>query len=245
MHKAKRILILGGTGEARRAASALLAEGFDVVTSLAGVTTEPLKPEGDVRTGGFGGVAGLVRYINQAGICALVDASHPFAGVITRHGVEAARLCDIPYVRFERREWKPLQGERWYMADDVDQAARAVDRGARLFLTIGRKNLSAFMARKDITVVARTIEAPGFAPPRNWTFITARPPYSREGEEQLMRKFRIDTMVSKNSGGKAVSAKLAAARRLGVKVIMIERPKIAGIRKVRTISQMMKFLPRV
>ena len=240
----KRILVLGGTSEARRAAAVLDAAGFAVVTSLAGVTKTPLLPVGDVRSGGFGGVAGLAKYINEAKIVAVVDATHPFAENITRHGFEAATLCKVPHVWLERRPWKPLDGEKWHVVANVEEAARAVPPGGRVFLTIGRRGLDAFMARDDLSVLVRSIEAPDFEPPENWKFITERPPFALEAEKQLMENFAINTLVSKNSGGKAVAAKLAAARSLGIKVIMIERPHIPGIRKVRTTDQMLKYLPR-
>ncbi len=239
----KRILILGGTGEARRLAPMLMDAGYSVVTSLAGVTSDPNLPQGEVRTGGFGGVEGLVEYIKAENIVAIVDATHPFAEQITRHGFEAAKQTNISYVRMERRPWKPLARERWRLVPDVDAAVKALRKDARVFVTIGRKDLAKFAEREDLSVMARSIELPEMELPENWRFILGRPPFSVYDEVELMRQNKINVLVTKNAGGKAVSAKLQAARELGIEIIMIERPDIPEIRKVRSVDQVMRFLP--
>ncbi len=239
----KHILILGGTGEARRLAPMLLDAGYNVTTSLAGVTREPLLPRGDVRTGGFGGVEGLVEYVAAENVVAIVDATHPFAEQITRQGFEAAKQAKIPYVRLERRPWKPLGREQWRLMPDVDAVVKALKPEARVFVTIGRKDLPKFAARDDLSVLARSIEPPEMELPENWKFIQGRPPFSAYDEAELMRAHDINVLVTKNAGGKAVSAKLQAARELGVSIMMIERPVIEGIRKVRSVDQVMRFLP--
>lgn len=242
-NKKKKILILGGTGEARRLADLLLKNGYHPVTSLAGVTKEPNLPSGEVRTGGFGGVDGMVAYIKKEGISAIADATHPFAQKITRNGFNAANEADIPYVRVDRRAWKPLEGERWTIVGDVEGASRALAKDARVFVTIGRKELDKFAVRDDLSVLARSIDEPDMDVPENWKFIQGRPPFTVKDEKDLMAGYKIDTLVCKNSGGKAVSAKLQAARELGIRVIMIERPVLENIRKVRSIDQVLQFLP--
>jgi precorrin-6A/cobalt-precorrin-6A reductase len=240
----KRILVLGGTGEARRLAELLLGEGYHVITSLAGVTSEPVLPRGEVRLGGFGGVEGMVAFLREAEISAIADATHPFAEQITRHGFKAAEKAKIPYVRVERRPWKPLGREKWTHVGDVEAAVRAVGKDSRVFVAIGRKQLPLFAVRSDLSVLARSIEEPEMELPENWKFIQGRPPFTLNEEKALMAGFKIDTLVCKNAGGKAVSAKLQAARELRIRIIMIERPVIEGIRKVRSIEQALQFLPK-
>ena len=84
----RRVLVLGGTAEARSLAAELAARGLDVTTSLAGRTRHPRLPAGEVRTGGFGGVAGLAEAL--ADVDVLVDATHPFAATMTEHAAAAA-----------------------------------------------------------------------------------------------------------------------------------------------------------
>ena len=73
----QRVLILGGTSEARELASALDQAGVAVVSSLAGRLEAPRLPTGDVRFGGFGGPEGLAAWLVENGVAAVVDATHP------------------------------------------------------------------------------------------------------------------------------------------------------------------------
>ena len=109
----KRILVLGGTSDANVLAKELLKSGFDVVTSFAGVTENPVLPEGEIRVGGFGGEDGLYDYLKAEGFAALADATHPFAAQISRHGFNAAERAGIPYLRLERAAWTPLPADNW------------------------------------------------------------------------------------------------------------------------------------
>src|SRR3954465_12556830 len=97
-----KILILGGTGEARDLAAQLVALGHAVTTSLAGRTSQPILPEGGLLVGKFGGVPGLVGYLKARGYDRLVDATHPYAGLISVNAVAAARQSGIPLVRYMR-----------------------------------------------------------------------------------------------------------------------------------------------
>jgi precorrin-6A/cobalt-precorrin-6A reductase len=155
-----RVLVLGGTGEGRALATALVARGLNTVTSLAGVTAAPALPPGNIRRGGFGGAKGLQAYLTEADIGLIADATHPFAAVISRHAGKAAAACAIPYLRLERPAWRPGAGDRWQEVADVAAAAASLPAGATAFLTIGRKELAVFARRGDLRVIARAIEPP-------------------------------------------------------------------------------------
>lgn len=220
----KRILILGGTCDARVLASALIAEGFAAVTSLAGVTEQPLLPEGEVRRGGFGGTEGLVGYLKREGVSAVADATHPFAARISAHADLACRAVGLPLMRLERPPWQPTAADRWSMARCIAEAALLVPEGARVLLTIGRKDIQPFLVREDVSGVARMIEPPAVELPPRWRLLLARPPFSRAPELQMMRDHAITCLVTKNAGGSATEAKLVAARDLQIPVIMVQRP---------------------
>lgn len=219
-----RVLLLGGTAEARTVASLLVGQGIDVVTSLAGVTSSPVPPEGTVRTGGFGGVDGLVAYLAREHISLLADATHPYAAVMSAHAAEAAARAGISCVRLERPAWQPLAGERWCDVDSVSDAARQVPSGRRVLLSIGAKEAGLFLVRDDIGGVARMIEPPVEPATANWQILLERPPFTLERELDLMRRAGVDTLVTKNSGGGQVAAKLSAARQLGLDIWMVRRP---------------------
>lgn len=218
------ILILGGTAEARDLAGLLCDAGYAPVTSLAGITRAPAAIRGETRLGGFGGPDGLARYLEEGHFRALIDATHPFAGVISHHAKEAARRCRLPLIRLERPAWTPEPGERWIEVPDNDAALRALPKGARVLLTIGRKEVMPFLARPDLVGVARMIEPLGYVPGAGWQVLLARPSFGLDAELQLLGDHAVTHLVTKNSGGEETRAKLSAARIKGVEVVMIQRP---------------------
>jgi precorrin-6A/cobalt-precorrin-6A reductase len=220
-----RILILGGTGEARELARLLMNEGHDVITSLAGRTTGPLLPAGQVRMGGFGGAEGLAQFIREESIDVIADATHPFAAQISMHGHAAAQNCHIRYVRLERPAWKAEKGVAWTSVKNASEAAAIVPPDTRVLLTIGRREISSFLERQDLSGVIRMIEPPAHPPPVRWTLLLARPPFTPEQERTLMQTHGIAVLVTKNAGGEIMASKLHAAHELKVGVVMIERPQ--------------------
>jgi precorrin-6A/cobalt-precorrin-6A reductase len=221
----KRILVLGGTSDANVLAKEFLKSGFAVVTSLAGVTENPVLPEGEIRVGGFGGEDGLYDYLKAEGFAAVADATHPFAAQISRHGFNAAERAGIPYLRLERAAWTPLPADNWISVADTEAAVAGLPNGARVLLTIGRKEIAGFLAREDLSGAARMIEKPPIELPPKWILILARAPFSVEAERELLALHRITHLVTKNAGGKLTVAKLIAARGLRIPVVMIKRPQ--------------------
>lgn len=219
-----RILILGGTAEARDLAGLLCEAGYAPVTSLAGITRAPAAIRGETRRGGFGGPDGLARYLEEGGFRALVDATHPFAGVIPQHAKAAALRCGIFLLRLERPAWVKEPGERWTEVADNEAAVQALPPGARVLLTIGRKEVMPFLARPDLSGLARMIEPLQHEAPAAWQVLLTRPPFSLDAELQLLADYFITHLVTKNSGGEETYAKLVAARMRGVEVVMIARP---------------------
>ncbi|MBU1303931.1 MAG: cobalt-precorrin-6A reductase [Alphaproteobacteria bacterium] len=217
------ILILGGTAEARDLADRLVALGHDVTTSLAGRTQAPLMPQGAVRVGGFGGVAGLAAALRAGAADWLVDATHPYAGQISFNAVAAARETGVPLLRILRPAWTPPDGANWIHVETAAEAAAALPTGARVLLTTGHTGLPQFLERDDCQFIVRLIETPALAIPPHARLLQSRPPYGLADEIALMDGERITHLVTKNSGGGQTAAKLDAAMRLGVKVIMIAR----------------------
>ena len=217
-----KVLILGGTGESRELAERLVALGQDVTTSLAGRTSAPILPAGNLRVGKFGGIAGLVGYLQARGFDRLVDATHPYAGLISVNAVAASERTKIPLVRLMRPAWP--EGAGWHNVADVGAAAKILPSGATALITTGHEGLVTFFTRDDCSFVIRLIEPPEMVLPRYVRHVLGRPPYSVAGEKRLFQREGITHLVSKNSGGVQTSAKLEAATQLGVEVIMIARP---------------------
>jgi precorrin-6A/cobalt-precorrin-6A reductase len=221
---AGRVLILGGTGEALELAAGLEAEGIATLTSLAGVTRSPRLPGSTVRLGGFGGAEGLTRFLEDERFAAIADATHPFAARMSWNARAAAAAAGTPLFRLERPAWNAEPEDQWTSCASSQEAARALPRGARVLLTIGSKEVSHFVARQDVTGLARMIEEPAIPFPPRWRAILERPPFSLKSELQLITHHAITHLVTKNAGGAATFAKVAAARALSLPVLMIERP---------------------
>jgi len=215
------ILLLAGTAEARETARLLAAApGLRVTASLAGVTAEPAPIAAETRRGGFGGAAGLAAWLRDHAVAALVDATHPFAAKMAANAAAGAAATATPRLRLLRPAWDPAPG--WQSLPDLAAAAAALPSGARALLTTGRKDLGPFLARTDLRLVLRVIEPVPDLPP-HVEQIAARPPFALADEIALMRDRAITHLVSKNSGGPG-QAKLDAAARLGLAVLMVERP---------------------
>ncbi len=239
----KRVLILGGTAEARALAQRLGDDKrFTLTTSLAGITTTPVAIAGPVRTGGFGGSAGLAAYIRATMVDIVIDATHPFAIRISANAARAAADARCTVLRLCRPPWLPRENDDWTSATDVAHAADLIETGATVLLTVGGKQLQPFAARRDVTIHARMIEAPAEPLPDHISVILDRPPFSLEGERSLLRKAGARVLVTKNAGSDAVDAKLDAARSLSVPVIMIERPPGAAPADAETVDEMLALL---
>ncbi len=237
-----RVLILGGTAEARELADALVDFGHDVTTSLAGRTSDPMLPKGRLRMGKFGGVPGLTAYLHAAGIERLVDATHPYAGLISINAVAGAQAVGIPLIRLMRPAWQMQPGVTWLSVQSIAAAAAVLPSNAEALLTTGHAGLELFMARQDCHFTVRLIEPPEFELPSNAKLVLSRPPYSVEEELALQRREEITHLVTKNSGGAQTTAKLEAARILGVQVIMIDRPTYGPAREVASVAEALSAL---
>ena len=225
-----RVLILGGTTEAHRLAERLSGRGdIDVVSSLAGRVAGPHMPAGQVRVGGFGGATGLTEWIRAHGIRAVIDATHPFAATMSWNAAAAAAGSHVPLLALRRTAWVPGEGDRWHEARSLEDAALMLpELGNRHFLTIGRQGVSSFADVTGAWFLVRCIDPPDEPTPLQMELLLDRGPYSLETEIALMRGRRIDTVITKNSGGAATAAKLIGARELGLPVVIVQRPATPG-----------------
>nr|BFE99329.1 cobalt-precorrin-6A reductase [Streptoalloteichus tenebrarius] len=233
-----RVLVLGGTGEARRLASVLTGRpGLSVVSSLAGRVGDPRLPEGEVRVGGFGGPEGLAAWLRRERVSAVVDATHPFAHRMTASAVQAAREADVPLLVLRRPGWQERPGDDWRWAESVGHAAALLPGlGERVFLTIGRQGLAAFASLRDQWFLARCVDPPEPPLPPRLEVVLDRGPFTVDGELALLGRHRIDVLVTKDSGGEMTAAKLVAARRVGLPVVVVRRPPLPDGVPVETVD---------
>jgi precorrin-6A/cobalt-precorrin-6A reductase len=240
----KRLLILGGTGDAVALASqALSMPGLEVITTLAGRTRAPKNIDGNVRVGGFGGEAGLIEYLQTEKIDLLIDATHPFAAQISWNAAGAATTTGIPWLMLIRPEWVRSTEDDWIEVGSINAAVMAIPATAqRIFLTIGRQQLAPFASLTDRWCLIRSIDAPDSSivlPPGH--LLLDRGPFNLAQELQLLRDYQIDAIVSKNSGGDATYAKMIAARELGLPVVMVQRPIVPDGDRVQDVWGAIKW----
>lgn len=231
-----KILILGGTEEARLIAERLVKMGHDVTSSLAGRTSEPMLPAGNVRIGGFGGGDGLGNYMITEGFERVVDATHPYAEEIKRNAVKGAELAGLRLVRLTRPPWHEPQYAFWKHMASAEEAAASLPKGARVLLTVGYARLDTYLARTDCSFVVRSIEPPDRELPVNATSLVGRPPFFFNGELAMMQEQGVSHLICKNSGGAQTEAKLQAALRLRLPVFMIARPELPPAHEVPTVG---------
>lgn len=239
------IFILGGTAEARQLAGALAGDPrFEVELSLAGRTRAPVAQPVPVRIGGFGGPEGLAAYMKQKKITILIDATHPYAARISGNAAVAAKLAGVPLVALRRASWQRQPGDRWTEVESVTQAIGTLGENPRkVFLTLGRQELLPFEAAPQHHYLIRSVDP--VEPPLDVPhaiYLTLRGPFAEADEARLLQEHAIEVIVAKNSGGPASYGKIAAARSLGIEVILIRRPYLPDVPSVETVEEMLAWL---
>ncbi|MBA1156700.1 cobalt-precorrin-6A reductase [Microvirga mediterraneensis] len=244
-----RILILGGTTEASALAARLAGRSdLSPLLSMAGRTSDPRPMPIPTRIGGFGGVAGLAGFLREERIEAVIDATHPFAAVMSRNAAEACAQVQVTLLALHRPAWTPQAGDHWIEVPSMEAAVEALGEAPRrVFLTVGRLELAPFAAAAQHIYLVRTIEPIGDAlPVPNVVAIQDRAPFHEDAERMLMQRERVDVVVTKNSGGAATYPKIAAARALGVPVVMVARPeKPRGVEEVASVDGALDWLKRL
>ncbi|MHA6795074.1 cobalt-precorrin-6A reductase [Pseudonocardia bannensis] len=233
------MLVLGGTGEGRRLATALAGRpGLRVTSSLAGRVRTPALPPGEVRIGGFGGADGLAEWLRDKQIDAVIDATHPFAARMTANAAAATARLGVPLLILRRPGWTAGPGDDWRWVGSPAEAAELLPSiGQRVFLTTGRQDLAAF-AGLDLWFLVRAVDAPEPPAPQRMQVLLDRGPFTVDDERALLHEHRIDVLVTKDSGGDMTAAKLAAARELGIPVVIQSRPPLpSGVATVSTVGE--------
>lgn len=241
---APNLLVLGGTTEATALCRRLSEDGVRGRISFAGRVARPVRQPLPQRVGGFGGVAGLVDYLRAEGITHVVDATHPFAAGMSANALAACDAAGVPLIALTRPPWVPREGDRWDNVPDISGAVAALDRPAcRVMLAVGRMHLADFAGNPQHSYLLRLVDPPEAQLPfPDCEVVVDRGPFTEDGDLALMRAHRIDLVVSKNAGGTGASAKIAAARRLGLPVIMIDRPAIPPRAEAHSVDEVMRWL---
>jgi len=238
------ILLLSGTSEGRLLGARLRAEGLPFMAS---VTTPEARhlfaaidPAPEVLVTRFSADA-LATLLRERQVGAILDATHPFAQHISETAMQAAAQAQIAYVRYERPTTSKMvsssecECEAMIMAPDIETAAQiCLERGSRVFLTTGTKTLPMFrqvmackwvMGRILPTIASLSQALQAGLPPAQ--ILALRGPFSEELERALLREYRIDLLVTKDSGAAGgLDTKLKAATALRVPAVVVSRPPL-------------------
>ena len=236
------ILILGGTTEARQLAEGLRDTGhFRLELSLAGRTRTPVVQPVPVRVGGFGGAQGLADYLKAQGFNVLIDATHPYAARMSANAAEASLHSGVPLIALRRPGWERQADDLWTEVESVEAAVAALgSQSRRAFLALGRQELLPFEASPQHDYLVRSVDP--VEPPLDLPsvrYLTARGPFNEADERALLAENRIEVIVSKNSGGLASYGKIAAARALGLQVVIIRRPVLPEVHSYLTVEALL------
>lgn len=236
--------MLGGTLEATRLCQRLAEAGLRGTVSMAGRVANPAAQALPLRIGGFGGAEGLARYLAEARISHVIDATHPFAAQMSAHAVAACDARAVPLIALTRARWQQTAADRWTRVSDIAGAVAALDTPAtRVMLAVGRMHLPAFTVNPQHFYLLRLVDPPKTPPPfAEYHVVVDRGPFTPDGDRALMQDHGIDLVVSKNAGGSGASAKLDAARTLNIPVLMIDRPALPDRREVATPAEVLDWL---
>ncbi len=238
------LLILAGTTEATALAAACAEQGLHGTVSFAGRVERPVRQPLPQRVGGFGGVEGLRNYLRAHRITHLIDATHPFAAQMSTHAVAAARAEGVPLIALTRAPWSPQPGDDWHRVPDIEAAVRALATPPRrVMLAVGRMHLDAFAANTQHTYLLRLVDPPRAPLPFPDCHVeVSRGPFTENDDTALMQAHRIDLVVSKNAGGTGAYAKIAAARALGLPVLMIDRPALPARHEACDVAEVLDWI---
>jgi precorrin-3B C17-methyltransferase len=232
--------VFSGTSDGNALAERLAQRGHAVVVSCAteygGALVQQDYPQLHVWDGPRGQEARR-QALRASGARALVDATHPYAAVISPQLMALARELGMPYLRYERPSTLDAAGARIALCANVEVAAlRAIASASRIFLATGSKDLATFL------------QAPGASAKSWFVRVTAEPdfiqraldlgvprqricamqgPFSQAFNTALWQDWGIDCVVTKDSGAPGgFAAKAAAAAALNLPLLVIERPRL-------------------
>lgn len=246
MTQKTKILVLSGSGEARRIIDLLHQDqSVTVVASLSGATRQPKSLPVETRRGGFGGYDAQKAYILDEGYDLVIDATHPFAAKISERTSNICREISIPYLHVRRSGWVAEMGDHWTMLDRAEDAEKYVPVGSTVFLATGRSTLESFANLSGRKLICRQIDPPdGDFPFENGSYLVGNPPFSVMDEENLFARLGVDFLIVKNAGGMPSRTKLDAARKLGIEVLMLTRPPLPDGEFVKSVDEAVSWVKR-
>ena len=230
--------VFSGTSDGNRLANELAEQGYPVVVSAAteyGGEVAAQHCPGVSVWAGHQGVEAQKQALSQHQARAIVDATHPYASLISEQLMGLSKTLNIPYLRFERPS--SFAADSGIECDSTEQAAeQAFKLGQRIFLTTGSKDLAIFLnapGASEREWFVRVTPEPEFIQraidlgvPRS-RICAMQGPFSEAFNTVLWQDLKIDCVITKDSGNAGgYQAKVAATQALNIPLLVIRRPKL-------------------
>ena len=197
-------------------------------------------------------ITSLLRKIKP---CCLIDASNPFSAEITRNAVNVCRLEAIPYLRYERERIKYGDDPDITVVKNYGEACDVLlNCEGNILLTLGSNKIETFRRIPDYQrrVYLRVLpdwkvmckcESLGFSA-RN--IIAIKGPYNEALNMELFKYCQASVLVTKESGNMGgVVDKISAAKKLGMKVVLVDRMEEVICNKTSSVEQLVKSVAAI
>lgn len=246
------ILVLAGTSEARHIVQVLQGTGRNVLATAATEYGKQLLVEEGFAVEGKLTAVSLAQLLREQSIQLVVDATHPFARQVSQLAVEVCRQIGVKYVRFERAETTLSEVQQGIIVVDSFAAAAeaSLNIAGNVFLTVGINHLETFcryipkerLIVRVLPVASSLVRCAelGIAPAR---IVAMQGPFPQELNIAMFRHYQVSVVVSKESGPTGgTDTKLAAARELGIPVILVKRPQVDYPQVVRSMEELLRVV---
>lgn len=225
-----QVVILGGSAEAR-----------DLALRLGGRSRLWLPARDRVTGQGASDLEALAELAQSAD--ALVLAPHPCDVASLQLGSRVAAQAGVHSLTLARPSWHPTSRDHWISLRSARDAAARIPAGARVLVTLGRQTLPELRALRHAYLFVRQLtDHYDPFPLRYGRYLHGAAPFSVTQEIALMRRYRIDAVLTRNAGGPGGWPKVAAARALGLPVYMVARPRNAAGPMASSVDEALNWL---
>ena len=242
-----KLCVFAGTREGRDLIEALTGRGIAVTACVAteyGQVVLGEHPDVTVRAGALPrGEMG--SFLREGGFDLVVDATHPYAEHITESIRMACDETGIERIRLLRNSTSDAS-DGVFVEDTAACIRFLLGTTGNILLTTGSKTLPQFGAEESLRerIYARvlpmisSLESCAQAGIDAGHIIAMQGPFDEELNTALLKSVKAQWMVTKDTGSAGGYAdKIAAARRVGAKVVVIGRPpQVPGLSEEETLA---------
>lgn len=245
----RRLLIFGGTSDARQLCERLDAQGVNYRLSVATPAGRQQAAElhGEILEGRMDAQE-IADYCHHHGIETIADLSHPYAIALSENILQAQHKLGIPLVRYNRpSEIDQMNHPLIYKVDSIESACqKAMQLGQRILLTTGSKELAAYIAAlPGKTLLARVLPTQDVLAQCESYGLTIdqifalKGPFTAEFNEAFYRYCGADVVITKESGSQGgFNEKVTPCLRLKIPCVVVMRPQTSAHKNIIELSDL-------